>query len=98
MRAIGASNGAVLQVIIVEGVVIGLISWLLGTLLALPVGKLISDAVGMQTMNTPLSYTVPPIGVLLWLGLVLLLSALASYVPARSAVSLSVRDVLAYEQ
>ena len=98
MRAIGASDGAVFQVIIVEGVVIGLISWVLGTLLALPVGKLLSDAVGMQTINTPLSYTVPPIAVLLWLGLVVLLSVLASYVPAQSAVRLSVRDVLAYEQ
>lgn len=98
MRAIGASNGAVLQVIIVEGVVIGLMSWLLGTLLALPVGKLLSNAVGMQTINTPLSYTVPPIGVLLWLGLVVLLSGLASFVPAQSAASLSVREVLAYEQ
>jgi ABC-type lipoprotein release transport system permease subunit len=98
MRAIGASNGAVLQVFIVEGVIIGLMSWLLGTLLSLPVGKLISDAVGMQTINTPLSYTVPPVGVLFWLGLVVLLSALASYIPAQSAASLSVRDVLAYEQ
>lgn len=98
MRAIGASNGAVLQIFIVEGVIIGLMSWLLGTLLALPVGKLLSDAVGMQTINTPLSYTVPPVGVLLWLGLVVLLSALASYIPAQSAASLSVRDVLAYEQ
>jgi len=64
----------------------------------LPVGKLLSDAVGMQTINTPLSYTVPPIAVLLWLGLVVLLSVLASYVPAQGAVRLSVRDVLAYEQ
>ena len=98
MRAIGASNGAVLQVIIVEGLVIGLMSWLLGTLLALPVGKVLSDAVGMQTINTPLTYTVPPTGVLLWLGLVILLSVLASYVPAQSAANLSVREVLAYEQ
>jgi putative ABC transport system permease protein len=98
MRAIGASDGAVLQVIIVEGVVIGLISWLLGTLLALPVGKLLSDAVGMLTINTPITYTVPPIGILLWLGLVVLLSVIASYVPAQSAASLSVREVLAYEQ
>jgi putative ABC transport system permease protein len=98
MRAIGASDGAVLQVIIVEGVVIGLISWLLGTLLALPVGKLLSDAVGMLTINSPISYTVPPIGILLWLGLVVLLSVIASYVPAQSAANLSVREVLAYEQ
>lgn len=98
MRAIGASNGAVLRVIIVEGVVIGLMSWLLATLLSLPIGKLLSNAVGIQMFNTPLSYTVSLVGVLLWLGLVVLLSVLASFVPAQSAANLSVREVLAYEQ
>lgn len=97
MRAIGASNGAVMLVVMAEGVVIGLMSWLMGTLLALPVGKVLSDAVGITTINTPLSYTVPPIAVFLWLGLVVLLSMLASYVPAQSAAQLSVREVLAYE-
>jgi putative ABC transport system permease protein len=97
MRAIGASNSAVMLVVMAEGVVIGLMSWLMGTLLALPVGKVLSDAVGMTTINTPLSYTVPPMAVLLWLGLVVLVSMLASYVPAQSAARLSVREVLAYE-
>jgi putative ABC transport system permease protein len=97
MRAIGASNGAVMQVVMAEGVVIGLMSWLAGTLLALPVGKVLSNAVGMTTINTPLTYTVPPMAVLLWLGLVVLVSVLASYVPAQSAAQLSVREVLAYE-
>jgi putative ABC transport system permease protein len=98
MRAIGASNGAVRLVIMAEGMVIGLMSWLLGTLLALPMGKVLSDAVGVRTpLNTPLSYTIPPVAVLLWLGLVVLVSLLASYVPAQSAAQLSVREVLAYE-
>jgi putative ABC transport system permease protein len=97
MRAIGASNGAVMQVVMAEGVVIGLMSWLMGTLLALPVGKVLSDAVGMRIVGTPLTYTVPPVALLLWLGLVVLVSMLASYVPAQSAASLSVREVLAYE-
>jgi putative ABC transport system permease protein len=34
---------------------------------------------------------------LVWLGIVLVLSALASLLPARNAVRLTVRDVLAYE-
>jgi putative ABC transport system permease protein len=97
MRAIGASNGAVMQVIMAEGVVIGLMSWLMGTLLALPVGKVLSDAVGIRIIGTTLTYTVPPIAVFLWLGLVVLLAMLASYVPAQSAAQLSVREVLAYE-
>src|SRR5690349_8790779 len=36
MRAIGASNEAVFQIVVVEGICIGLISWLLGALLAVP--------------------------------------------------------------
>jgi putative ABC transport system permease protein len=72
-------------------------SWLMGTLLALPVGKVLSDAVGIRIIGTTLTYTVPPIAVFLWLGLVVLLAMLASYVPAQSAAQLSVREVLAYE-
>ncbi|HEX5690270.1 MAG TPA: ABC transporter permease, partial [Roseiflexaceae bacterium] len=56
MRAIGASNGAVLRIVLSEGVLIGLLSWLLGAVFALPVSKLLSDAVGMAFFQSPLSY------------------------------------------
>jgi putative ABC transport system permease protein len=36
-------------------------------------------------------------GYLIWLGLVLVLSALASILPARNAARLTIREVLAYE-
>ena len=98
MRAIGASTGSVMQVFIVEGVLIGLMSWFLGMLLALPVGKLLSVSVGMETMNTPLTYIRSLQGILIWLGLAVVISAVASYIPARQAAGLSVRQVLAYEQ
>lgn len=97
LRAIGASNGAVLRIVIVEGLLIGLLSWAIASLLALPLGKLLSDAVGMAFIQMPLSYTFSPGGVLLWLVIVLALSALASFLPAWRAVHLTVRDVLAYE-
>ena len=58
LRAIGASNGAVLQVVIVEGVLIGVLSWAIGAVLAIPVGQVIANAVGKTTLNTSLSYTV----------------------------------------
>jgi putative ABC transport system permease protein len=45
----------------------------------------------------PLTYTFSAGGVLLWLILVLLLSSLACYLPARAAARLTVREVLAYE-
>lgn len=97
MRAIGASNRAITQLVMVEGVLIGVISWLLSSLLALPLSKLLSDAVGISFLQAPLVYTFSLSGVLLWLSVVVLLSALASVLPAWNATRLTVRDVLAYE-
>jgi putative ABC transport system permease protein len=98
LRAIGAGHGAVLQVVIVEGVLIGVLSWGVAVLLAYPLGKMIGQIVGKVTMNITLTYIVSMTGVLLWLGLVIVISAVASYSPARQAANLSVRQVLAYEQ
>jgi putative ABC transport system permease protein len=97
MRAIGASNSAVLRIVLVEGVLIGMLSWLLGAIFALPVSKLLSDAVGYAFFQAPLSYTFSFAGALIWLALVLIIAALASALPARGAARLTVRDVLAYE-
>lgn len=97
LRAIGASNGAVLQIFIVEGILIGMISWALGTLLAIPLSRLICDALGNALFRAPLSYTFSIPGALGWLVVVILLAALASFLPAHGASRLSVREVLAYE-
>jgi putative ABC transport system permease protein len=97
MRAIGASNGAVLQVVMAEGILIGALSWCLGALAALPISKLMSDAVGMAFIQTPFSFTFSLAGLLIWLAVVVVLAALASFLPAWNASRLTVRDVLAYE-
>lgn len=97
MRAVGASDGSVLKIFIVEGLFIGVLSWLLGAILALPISKLLSDAVGVAFLDAPLSYTFSTNGALLWLGVVLILAAIASLLPAWNASRLTVREVLAYE-
>ena len=97
LRAIGAPNRGVAQVFIVEGIAIGALSWLLGSLLALPLSRLLSDAVGIPLMGAPLTFSFSMAGVWLWFVVVVLLSALASFVPARNASRLTVRQVLAYE-
>jgi putative ABC transport system permease protein len=97
LRAIGAADGSVARVFIVEGVAIGVISWLFGTLLAIPIGRALSDEIGMAFLQAPLSYTFALNGVAIWLVVVIALSAIASFLPARSASRLTVRDVLAYE-
>jgi putative ABC transport system permease protein len=97
MRAVGASDGSVIKVFIVEGIFIGVLSWLVGAILGLPIGKLLSDAVGVAFLESPLNYTFSIKGTLLWLAIVVILAALASILPAWNASRLSVREVLAYE-
>jgi putative ABC transport system permease protein len=97
MRAIGASNRSVRRIFIVEGIIIGVMSWLVGTMLAYPLSKLLSDLIGRQFLNAPLVYTFSLTGVFIWLALVVVLAALASFLPAWNASRLTVREVLAYE-
>jgi putative ABC transport system permease protein len=97
MRAIGASDGAVLQIFLVEGVCIGVLSWPIGAVLALPISKVLSNIVGDEFTGAPLSYTFSLSGALFWLVLVAILAALASLLPAWNATRLSVREVLNYE-
>jgi putative ABC transport system permease protein len=97
MRAVGAATRAILKIILFEGIFIGAISWLVGTLVALPLSKLISDAVGQLLFSTPLDYAFSTGGTLLWLIMVMVLGAVASLLPAFNAARLTVREVLAYE-
>jgi putative ABC transport system permease protein len=97
LRAVGASNGAVMQIVILEGILIGVLSWMIGIVLAMPLSWMLGNAVGTGFLREPLRYTYSPGGAILWFFIVLILGTLASYFPARRAVRLTVRDILAYE-
>ncbi len=97
MRAIGASSNAIGKVFIVEALLIGLLSWAISLLLALPVSAALSYQVGMLFMQTPLQFSFSISGLMIWLVLSVILSVLASILPAWNATRLSVRDVLSYE-
>ncbi len=97
MRAVGATGAAIRGIVIGEGALIGVLSWSAGLLLALPLSRFLSNAVGIAFLRTPLSYSFSAPGAFIWLAAVLLLAAVASLWPARNASRLSVREVLAYE-
>jgi putative ABC transport system permease protein len=97
MRAIGASDGSIFQIVVVEGLLIGLMSWLCAAALAFPLGKLLSDAIGSITFRDTLDYVYSTSGLAIWLVTATVLAVLASLLPARRASRVSVRDVLAYE-
>jgi putative ABC transport system permease protein len=97
MRAIGASNRSVRRIFITEGVIIGILSWIIGALLAYPISRGLSDLIGIQFLSAPLNYTFSITGVLIWLIVVVVLATISSFLPAWNASRITVQEVLAYE-
>lgn len=97
MRAVGASDGSVQRIFMVEGLFIALISWLFSLAAALPFTYMLNESVGNRFLYAPLTYIFSISGALLWLLVVLGTAALSCYVPAQNASQTSVRELLAYE-
>jgi len=97
MRAIGADDRAVMRTIIAEGFVIGTLSFILAIGVSIPFTYGLSYIVSLAIFETPIDVVFTYLGYAIWFGLVLVLSVIASIVPARNAARLTIREVLAYE-
>ncbi len=97
LRAVGASNQAVRSVILIEGVVVGLVSWVLGAVVSGPAGRALAGAVVQAILKADLNYQYSFPGLLIWLLVIGLIGVVASLGPAQRAASLTVREVLDYE-
>ncbi len=96
MRAIGASALTIASLFIGEGLTLGLLSWAIAWPLSLPASWLMSQALGVIVMGE-IVYQYSEMGVLTWLVIVTILSIVASWLPARSATTISVRESLMYQ-
>jgi len=97
LRAVGADNGKVARMVMIEGLVIGLLSYGLAAAFSFPITALLSNVVSQAIFNTPADFRYTPWGFVLWFGVVLALSTVASLLPTRHALRLTIREVLAYE-
>ncbi len=97
MRAIGASTQSILRIFVMEGVVIGVLSWVMALLLAQVMARLFSLAVGWVFAKLPLLFVFDLAAPFLWLVLVMGVAAAASLAPAWNAARLRVAETLAYE-
>ena len=97
MRAIGASNGDIQSIVIIEGMVIGLLSWAVAILVAIPITSVLTTGVGLAILTAPMPAVYDMSGIIAWLIFTLVLATIASALPARRASRLTVRDTLAYE-
>ena len=99
LRAIGATPARVVLIVVIEGVIVGALAWLVATAAARPLGKAIGDLLLglMFRSDVDLPLTSEPKGVLIWLAVSIVGSALASLWPAWQASRASVREALSYE-
>jgi putative ABC transport system permease protein len=97
MRTIGAVDLVIMQSVIIEALVIGLITWILAIGLSFPISSLLLTIIGEAMMGSAMTLSFTPLGILLWLAVVIVLSVFASILPARNAARLTINEVLAYE-
>lgn len=97
LRSLGAQSGVVRGVVIIEGVVIGLISWGLSIPVSVPLAVYLGNALGVSLLARPLDYVFSWPAVVSWLGLMILIAIVASLIPAQNAARLTIRDTLVYE-
>lgn len=97
MRAVGASTDDVLQIVVVEGIVISILSWLAATVIARPLGMIIGDFAGQIFIRTRLEHVFSPFAMAGWFVLVVLIGIIASAYPAWREARLPVQQVLVYE-
>ena len=97
MRAFGAPSQAVFRIVIIEGLLIGMMSWILAIVFSLPISSFLAREIGLSFMDYPVPASFSIGGILTWAVLVIVISIFASLFPALRAVRLTVTQVLAYE-
>ena len=96
LRSIGADNGTIVGMFVMEGVLQGLLSWLMAVPLGFAIARPMSRVLGQTILQVDLDFAFNNTAVLIWLIAILCISILASLVPAHNAARISVRESLAY--
>lgn len=94
LRAIGATRSDVIRTVALEGALVGVASALAGLLLALPATAGLAELMGLLSFGTPLPFVLAPRAIAAWSLGVLVVSFLASSIPAWLATRTTVRDAL----
>jgi putative ABC transport system permease protein len=96
LRAVGARSRTILGIFVMEGILQGMASWCIAVPVSLLTGPLLAQGLGVAMFGATLDYEYnwPAVG--MWFAFILVISIIASIVPANSATRISVRDSLAY--
>lgn len=96
LGAIGATPATISRHVWFEGVLIGVLSWVLANLVAAPISAALEATVGGIFFKSPLPFSMSPAASAIWLGLVVVLGSLSSVYPAWRAARLPIREALTH--
>jgi putative ABC transport system permease protein len=97
MRAIGAVDLEIIKTVVIEGIMIGWITWLIAIVVSFPISSALLNIISTAMMGSDIRLTFTMQGIAYWFGVVTALSFLASILPARNAARLTINEVLSYE-
>ena len=96
MRAIGAQSLEIGGLFIIEGIMHGMISFILAVPVAYFLAQPLARLLGQTMIQIDLDFAFNSSAVWIWLAAILLISILFSFLPARNAARVSVRESLNY--
>jgi ethanolamine transporter EutH len=76
----------------------GLISWMLAVPLAFILARLLARQLGQTMIEVDLDFAFNWMAVLFWLLIIVVIAVMASFLPARKASRISLRESLAYAE
>lgn len=97
MKLIGGGDMTLWRMIMVESLLIGLICFFISIILAYPFSKILCNKVGQSLFLSDLDFSFSMLGILIWFIFVIVLSLVASFIPAYKATKISISKALAYE-
>jgi putative ABC transport system permease protein len=97
LRAVGAVSPIITRMFVLEGIVQGFMSWLIAVPVSLLLTPLMANALGQVLFKGRLHTSFNLQATFMWLAIVLIISVLASLIPARTAAGINVRQSLSYE-
>jgi ABC-type lipoprotein release transport system permease subunit len=97
MRAIGATPARIRNLIVWEGLTIGILSVLLAFFVSILLSYFMGEFIGSISFRTPLTLTISTTAIVIWISIITIGSYLATIFPARRAIKVTTREALAYE-
>lgn len=97
MRAVGAGSTSIRLIFMGEGVMIGILSFMVALPLSFLGTAAFSNLIGIVLFGSPLPMILTPVGIIVWLVIVLSVSSIASITPANRASQISIREAISYE-